>query len=357
MDSKFFRLLRYSIDESQPAPIDITDSDCAQLYRMATEQALLGVMFRGISLLPDYKRLDREVLMKWYTASRNIADLNMKVNRNAKRVANIFVRRGFRSCVLKGQGNALLYPDPYMRTPGDIDIWLEGGETRVLQLADKMSPHTKRCYHHVDFPSCGGIEVEVHYRPSFMNNLFANDCLQRYFAATSDIQFSHFVSLPDGVGQIAVPTASFNRIFQMAHISNHFFHEGIGLRQLLDYYYVLKQGFTDDDKQRDAAIFRFCGLYKIATAVMYVEQTVFGLEDSYLIVPPDSKRGRFLLTEIMRSGNFGQYDERINKARNNPIARNLHRCLRDLRFTIMFPSECLWEPIFRCYHFFWRRLH
>lgn len=357
MKSKFFRLLRYSIDETMPPPEDILQADYPELYRMAAEQALLGVMFRGVARMPEGKRPSKELIVKWLAVNRKIAVMNMTVNSNVIKVKEIFREKGFRCCLLKGQGNAMLYPDPYVRMSGDIDIWVEGGSRKVLSLVDSIAPGTKHCYHHADFPPCGEMPVEVHYRPSFMNNLISNKRLQRFFSDNADIQFSNSMMLPDGAGTVSVPTAAFNRIFQMSHIANHFFHEGIGLRQLLDYYYVLKQGFTDEERRKDGLTLRECGLYKMAAAVMYVEKEVFGLDERYFIVPADKHCGKMLLDEIMQSGNFGFYDERMDKYRNSQIKRNIQRLVRDIRFMMFFPGECLWEPVFRLYHFIWRLRH
>jgi len=324
---------------------------------MSAEQALLGVMFKGISRLPENMRPDKELIMKWFAVSRRITAMNMTVNDNAAKVADMFRKKGARSCLLKGQGNALLYPDPYMREPGDIDIWVEGGTRKVLEFVNSVAPGTKHCYHHADFPPCCGTPVEVHYRPSFMSNPFSNKWLQRFFADNADRQFSNETFLPDGAGAVSVPTSSFNRIYQMSHISNHFFNEGIGLRQLLDYYYVLKQGFTEAERLVDEKTLRKCGLYNIASAVMYVEHEVFGLERRYFVVPVDERRGKFLLNEIMLSGNFGFHDERMEKYRNSQVKKNIQRLVRDVRFALLFPGECLWEPFFRLYHFVWRVLH
>lgn len=355
MTSKFFQLLRFCIDTSQPAPECITANDWPEIFRMAKEQNIQGVIFHGIKRLTKENLPDKELIIKWLAISRQIAALNTKVNVNAAKVSDVFMRKGLRTCLLKGQGNALLYPDPHMRTPGDIDIWAEGGYKKVMKLMGHMAPGYKRCYHHTDFPPYCGTTVEVHYRPQFMNNLICNSRLQDYFNRNADAQFSNIVQLPDGSGNIAVPTPAFNRIYQMAHISNHFFHEGIGLKQLLDYYYVLKQGFTSEEKEEDTHTLKQCGLYKIATAVMYVMQKVLGLEDKYLIVKPDCRLGDILLNEIMLSGNFGFYDRRLDKYRGSQLKRNIQRLVRDTRFMLIFPSESLWEPIFRLYHFMWRK--
>ena len=51
-------------------------------------------------------------------------------------------------------------------------------------------------------------------------------------------QFSHRVMLGEQ-GEIAIPTVEFNLIFQLTHIFSHLMNEGIGLRQLVDYYFVI----------------------------------------------------------------------------------------------------------------------
>ena len=131
-----------------------------------------------------------------------------------------------------------MYPNPYSRTPGDIDIWVEGGDKRIISFVRSISPHEKACYHHIEFPSYKGVEVEVHYRPSFLLCFWNNRKLQKYYERVKEEQFSHRVMLGEQ-GEIAIPTVEFNIIFQLTHIYSHLMNEGIGLRQLLDYYYVL----------------------------------------------------------------------------------------------------------------------
>ena len=131
-----------------------------------------------------------------------------------------------------------MYPNPYSRTPGDIDIWVEGEDKRVISFVRSISPHEKACYHHIEFPSYKGVEVEVHYRPSFLLCFWHNRKLQKYYERVKEQQFSHRVMLGEQ-GEIAIPTAEFNLIFQLTHIYSHLMKEGIGLRQLVDYYYVL----------------------------------------------------------------------------------------------------------------------
>ena len=72
-----------------------------------------------------------------------------------------------------------------------------------------------------------------------MNNPLYNARLQKWFKRNADLQCSNAVSLPDGIGEIAIPTMAFNVIYQLCHLYHHFFDEGIGMRQIIDYYYVV----------------------------------------------------------------------------------------------------------------------
>ena len=302
-----------------------------------------------------------------------------------------------------------MYPNPYSRTPGDIDIWVEGGDKRVISFVRSISPHEKACYHHIEFPSYKGVEVEVHYRPSFLLCFRHNRKLQKYYERVKEEQFSHRVMLGEQ-GEIAIPTVEFNIIFQLTHIYSHLMNEGIGLRQLLDYYYVLcdfykvYQNFSNpsvslskgsstfspspsssgsgdvtallgaqnryalrlSDHQRstpDCAGWdrlgvlqkelKELGLWKFAGGIMYIMQEVFGMPASRLIVPPNEMYGRFVLNEVLEAGNFGRHDAR-NRFGRSQLGHNLQRVYRDIRLVKFFPAEALCEPLFRTWHFFWR---
>ena len=235
----FFDFLRFCIGSAKEIPDSLKEADWKELYAIAKKQCLVGVLFDGIKKLPaEYVGMKKELLLQWMAESQMLEKANVRLNDAAIQVSEWFRKKGFRTCILKGQGNALMYPNPYSRTPGDIDIWVEGGDKRVISFVRSISPHEKACYHHIEFPSYKGVEVEVHYRPSFLLCFWHNRKLQKYYERVKEEQFSHRVMLGEQ-GEVAIPTAEFNLIFQLTHIYAHLMNEGIGLRQLVDYYYVL----------------------------------------------------------------------------------------------------------------------
>ncbi len=353
----FFDFLRFCIGSAKEIPASVKDADWKVLYVIAKKQALLGVLFYGIRRLPKELAPEQKILMQWMVMAEQIRKQNIRLFQDSVKVCKNFENEGFSNCILKGQGNALLYPDPYMRTPGDIDIYL------VMQYINNVCPNQVMRYHHVDFPVMK-TAIEVHFTPSYMFFPIHNSRMQKWFKEVMDLQCSNVVTLPDGYGEITVPTTSFNVVYILSHLYRHVFTEGIGLRQLLDYYFVVMMwhtdltNLTDSDSADLAALQRELkrlGLWKFAGAVMYVLHEVFGLEEDMMIVPMNEKEGMFLLDEIMRGGNFGQYDDRLgDKTGEGKVHRYFRMSLRNMRFVRHYPSEALCEPLFRTWFFFWK---
>ena len=405
----FFDFLRFCIGSESEIPSSLKEADWKVLYRIAQKQCLVGILFDGIQKLPPAEvGMSKDLLLQWMFQCQMLEKANVRLNDAAIQVSEWFRKKGFRTCILKGQGNALMYPNPYSRTPGDIDIWVEGGDKRVISFVRSISPHEKACYHHIEFPSYKGVEIEVHYRPSFLLCFWHNRKLQKYYERVKEEQFSHRVMLGEQ-GEIAIPTAEFNLIFQLTHIYAHLMNEGIGLRQLLDYYFVLcdfykvYQNFSNPSVSLSKGSSTFSpspsssgsgdvtalwcseplrykvggpskvspdcagwdrlgvvqeelkelGLWKFAGAIMYIMQEVFGMPASRLIVPPNEKYGKFVLNEVLEAGNFGKHDAR-NRFGKSKLGHNLQRVYRDIRLVRYYPAEALSEPFFRVWHFFWR---
>ena len=314
----------------------------------------MGILFDGIQKLPPAEvGMSKDLLLQWMMQCQMLEKANMRQNDAAIQVSEWFRKKGLRTCILKGQGNAFMYPNPYSRTPGDIDIWVEGGDKRVISFVHSISPHEKACYHHIEFPSYKDIEVEVHYRPSFLLCFWHNRKLQKYYERVKEEQFSHRVMWGEQ-GEIAIPTVEFNLIFQLTHIYAHLMNEGIGLRQLLDYYYVLISDDLSLIRDRVQKELKELGLWKFAGAIMYIMQEVFGMPAFQLIVPSNEKYGKFVLNEVLEAGNFGKHDAR-NRFGRSQLGHNFQRVYRDIRLVRFFPLEALSEPLFRVWHLFWRK--
>lgn len=351
--------LRFCIGSAKEIPDSLKEADWKELYAIAKMQALVGVQFHGIRRLPKELAPEQKLLMQWMVIAEMIRKQNIRLFQDSVKVCQNFENTGFANCILKGQGNALLYPDPYMRTPGDIDIYLTGGRKRVMQYINKVCPNQVMRYHHVDFPVMK-TAIEVHFTPSYMFFPIHNSRMQKWFGMVMDLQCSDVVTLPDGYGEITVPTMSFNVIYILSHLYRHVFTEGIGLRQLIDYYFVLVKSEEGRVKNLTALQreLKYLGLWKFAGAVMYVLHEALGVPKEKMIAPIDVNEGRFLLAKIMQGGNFGQYDTRLGSKENEgKLHRYLRMSLRNLRFVKHYPTEALSEPLFRTWFALWKKIH
>ena len=357
-----FEFLRYSLGNEVDMSGVVAGMNWQRLYGFASKQALLGLCFDGIERLgkeyPEELKqnpIDRNLLMTWMGAAQQIRRQNMKVNGVASKLYSMLRKDGLRCCILKGQGNALMYPNPYSRNPGDIDVWIDASRERIMEYAQKkFELEDDIRLQHIE-TSLDGVPVELHFFPCSMNNLFYHSRLQKWFKRNADLQCSNVVELPDGAGEIAVPTTAFNVIYQLTHLYHHFFDEGIGMRQIVDYYFVVISDellVIRDTLHREL---KYLGLWKFAGAVMYVLHEVLGLSEEKMIAPMDEKRGKLLLAEILNGGNFGRHFTKYGHFTQQGMAKKYFlKIWRNMHFVRYYPAEALSEPVFRTWHFFWR---
>ena len=320
-------------------------------------QAILGVALDGMRQLGARLdgHIDENFYLEWVTVGEIIKQQNQLLNQRAVEVMELFRQAGFNACILKGQGNALMYDDPYSRTPGDIDVWvvpkgMKGDEREarkvVTDFVRSHCPDAKGGWLHIQFPIFDDVEVEVHYTPSIASRPLHERRLKQFFASMSAEQFSHEVCLPETEGTVCVPTPAFNVVQQLSHLMKHFFVEGVGLRQFIDFYYVLKALHNEPSKAYEwEKELSHLGMLKFARAVMWMEEHCLGLERQYMIVDPDEKTGRLLLSEMLQGGNFGQSDRRFGARDNGQFNRDMADLRRLLKLWPTFPSEVMWKVV------------
>lgn len=361
--SGIFLFLRYCLEDKVDLSMVVSNMDWRQLYSFATKQTIIGICFDGIRRLSEEypeelkkNPIERDLLMTWMGVSQQIRRQNMKVNGVAAKLYSMLREDGLRCCILKGQGNALMYPNAYSRNPGDIDVWVNASREQITEYAKKhFELGDDIRYQHIE-TSVDGVPVELHFFPCTMNNPIYNARLQKWFKRNADLQCSNVVSLPDGIGEIAIPTTAFNVVYQLTHLYHHFFDEGIGMRQIIDYYYVVSmlnvnyEMLTWLPKE-----LKYLGLWKFAGAVMYVLHEALGLSGEKMIAPMDEKRGKLLLAEILNGGNFGKHFTKYGHFTQQGMAKKYFlKIWRNMHFVRYYPAEALSEPFFRTWHFFWR---
>lgn len=381
IEQMFFDLMQVALGRK----VCLTHSPSAEewkgLYEMAKKQSLVGVCFAAVQKLQSQHQTPDEMLyLKWMGMAAKIQQRNEVVNRQCVELQERLKKIGYRSCILKGQSAAALYrwmfkvskvseglksgtfgtceaettettetfDLTHLRQSGDIDVWVDASRKEIIEMVQKVAPTTNVREHHLDLQFFQDTEVEVHFWPAVIRHFRKNRKLQKWFEGKCEEVFEK-----------GEPTPEFHAIQMMAHMYHHLFDSGIGLRQVMDYYFVLQSLKVNESMSQQEcydAIWHI-GMGRFASAMMYVLQVTMGLEREKMICEPNVEDGEFLLGEIMRGGNFGNHDDRKVRDTSNYFSSFYGSIFRNMRYLRFNPFDWFWSPMWRLYYFGWRKIN
>ena len=352
MEKLFFELIQVTLRNRDILSESPSEGEWETWYQESEKQSLTSVLLSGLERLPNAQRPPTELLLQWIGGAQIMENQNEVVDKRCVELQEQFRAAGFRSCVLKGQGTAQYYEIPKRRQCGDIDLWVEGDRDKIIEYT-----RTKGVYighvdiKHSDMDFFPDVPVEIHFMPSWMYNPKTNRILQLFFSEQADEQFDNF----DKKLGFSHTTVEFDLVFSIVHIYRHIFSEGIGLRQLIDYYYILQHS-TNAQRLETFDILHMLKMGCFVGGVMWILQECFGMKEQFLLCPVNEKHGRFLLNEIMIGGNFGHFDNRRTERGNKgKFKYGLIQFRKNLRYVFYYPSEVLWSPFWKTWHYFWRK--
>ena len=364
MIDSFFELIRVAIGHQVCLSRTPSADGWGELYAMAKMQAVVGVCFCGVQRLPKEQLVEMPVQLKmqWFALAESVKQKNEVMNRKCAEVYNALTKEGFRCVILKGQGVATLYCDGdstetrfrglqrvseglsvsrnigLYRQSGDIDVWmwkngfsLKENRKEVVRFARTIQPDATGSEHHTAVEWMG-TEVEMHYEPAYFCNPFANRRFRKWFM---EYDKSRFMISDKG---FCVPDAEFNRVFLLAHAFRHYMSEGLGLRQVMDYYFLLQNLNVNHDHDN---LIKRLGMARFEKAMKWVIGYVFEGKD----IEDGRKCGKMLLAHIMDGGNFGNYKATTVASRHTHIGRFINQLTHDIRLMRYYPSEAIWAPL------------
>ena len=355
INETFFELIQVALGVRPCLSHTPSADEWGELYKIAKKQSLVGICFAGVQKLVNQQQEPPEMLyLTCMGMAAKIQQRNEVVNRQCVELQKRLESDGYRNYIMKGQSNAALYGDLQMlRQSGDIDVYLEGGLDKVLAYAKTFGNVEHVNELEMSVPVFADTEAECHYRPFIMRNPWKNKKLQAFFKSQEEACFANRISLGEGL-TICAPTTEFNLVHQLAHIHLHLFTEGIGMRQLMDYYFVLRTSYgNDNDNENVLRIVRDLGLNRFASALMWVIAHVFANDnDNENFYPwvPNEKDGRFLLDEVMTGGNFGRHNEEQNDRKGKMGYCVWALFFRNLRLSRFDRGDWFWGPIWRISH-------
>ena len=366
----FFALIRVSIGRQERLSHTPTEMEWRELYALAEKQALIGICFCGVQRLQKLGYdIPTDLYMKWLGMAAKIQQRNELMNRRCVEVQRMLAKEGMRMSILKGQGVARDYKLKdeslelranslgMLRQSGDIDVYVDGGMEKVLRWCRGRYGDVEFDYINAHVPMFKDVEVELHWRVGSMTNLFKNRKLQRWLEReeTKEMILGGKADLKPSETSLTVPSLEFNAFYLMLHCYHHVFESGLGLRQLMDYYFLLMARNNLNLDLNINELFRKFGMERFVGAVMWIMQEVFWLERECLLCEPDEKEGRYILGEVMAGGNFGHHDERIRKVGRGKWFEVFAKIQHAMHLLRRYPSVAMWMPVWMVYHFVWKK--
>lgn len=368
----FYTILQSAIGKPVRLSHTLSEKEWNEVLGLAKKQALVGIMFEGIERLPQEQWPPRNVVLQWAMMVESIKHRNRQTTEVCLRLTEVLDKDGFETCILKGQANHVYYDAlnlehslGQLRICGDVDVWIwpkvktQHPVKSIIDYCQSKKILLSLCHLHAEVKPVNGVPIEIHFRPLFLNAPWSNQCFLKLFkSAVFEIKEI------DKCASIKKLRVDYDLIFQMNHIYRHLLDEGVGMRQILDFYVLLKAYLRE--RQEPSGLMNVavlmkhicdCGMKRFASALMFVLQEVFGLEDEELLCPVSEKHGKFLMEEMMAAGNFGHYDERmkvlaVKKGKlSYQLQKAQRRFIRNLRFLTSYPEEVICEPLARIYHF------
>lgn len=346
----FFDLLRIACGTQQALSRQLSETEWETVFRMSKKQSLTGVMFAAVQSLDSEYCPSKDKCREWIRNAEPLRKKNRLASERSAQLYSMLSENGFSPCIMKGQSLAPYYGElAEYRAVGDIDVWVDKPISAIDGYVSSLGVKHHTTIAHVECDIFPDIPVEIHPQPAIIRCPWLDKRLQDWFKSFDVSQFEMY-------NGYRVAPLEFNLVYMLVHIQHHLLFEGVGLRQLMDYFFVLKAADRETVRNGFDRMVSCLQLKPLARGIMWIMREVFGLDSGHLLADPDEKMGRFLLDEIMIGGNFGMYDTRNRMVKSrNPVARAWGGVVRNARFFSMASSVVICNPFWRMWHFVWKR--
>lgn len=338
----FTELLQVSLGTREALSRAPNDAEWQAIFEEAQRQAIVGVVVDGMERLAKAQLPSQEPLLQWIGTVQMMESSYATYVQRARELSALFRSKRYGSCLLKGISVAQYYPHPARRQEGDIDLWVDGDRMEIMAWLRSEYAIDHSVWHNVGVGIFQDVPVEVHFHPGWLCNPMHNRRLQRWFETEKKNIISGSASQ-----DVIMPPVEFNAVYSLVHSQRHLIAEGLGLRHVVDYFYILKS-LPAVQKPEVLVLLKRFGMLNFASGMMWVLQHVCGMPSEYLLCEANEREGRFILNEVLRGGNFGHH-------RSDSYTRNSFA--RMWAMLSHYTSEVLWSLPWKVWHRCWRLIH
>lgn len=315
---QFLELVRAGLFPGKEAKILVhgTAVDWDEIFRLAEEQSVIGLVAAGLDTLPSAERPPQEVLLQFIGSALQIEQQNNELNAYLAKLVRLLRQEDAYAILVKGQGIAQCYEKPLWRSSGDIDLLLS--DTNYEKAKKVLTPlavsvdKEYTSFKHLGMTMEGGFVVELH---GTMHSRLTKRIDKVIDEAQRDVFFGGNVRSWDNAGTtVFLPAPDNDVIFVFTHILRHFFFEGIGLRQICDWCRLL---YTYKESLNHGLLesrIKKAGLMTEWRAFAAFAIDILGMPvDAMPLYSADAKWSRKasrICADVLKVGNFGHKQRR-----------------------------------------------
>ena len=356
----FYKLVRAglwadtSVHDSRFTVHDFEQVDWDEVYQLAEEQSVIGVVLSGIE--HSNVKPPQELLLQWIGDVQILEQQNKAMNAFVAELIEKLKNADIFALLVKGQGIAQCYEKPLWRCSGDIDLLLSNdnykkAKSTLIPIADEVANENTTTKHQALV--INGFDVELHGKMPFIISKRVDDGIDDVL---DDLFCRGNVRSWDCNGtQVFLPSPDNDVILVFTHFLHHFFIEGVGLRQICDWCRLL---YTYEDSLNYELLES-----RIHNMGLMTEWKAFGvLAIEYLGYPKDSmpllnvnddlnanlkRKADRIMGLVLESGNFGHNKDLSYRSRFSGLTYKIvavwRRFLDFCRFAAIFPLDA---PLF-----------
>ena len=331
--SLFLELIRSAI-WNEPANENlfqnIDSSVWDDIISFADSHHVNALLYDGVLTLPERVRPEKRTVYKLFLRADATEQLNVRNTQVLKELSREYEKTGIPFVLLKGHGNALCYPNPKRRTPGDLDFFFYRKEDYrkanewAKQRGFKM--HSENI-HHQSF-EYKKVHVENHKQISYFEIKKYDRLLER--EVQKIIDENSFQQLDIEGTKVMILPLEFNIFFIFQHLFHHFIHLGIGMKQFCDWALYFNRYSAQVDEKKFIGLAESFDLLNAMKVFASVAIKYLGAKPAIFPFETDVN-GKYVdrvMEDILEGGNFG-----FDIFKRKTFRNELHRKLYSFRYT------------------------
>lgn len=305
----FLALVRAGLWEKEVHLTQFGNIDFNEVYRLAEKQSVVGLVAAGIEHVTDVK-VPQEVSLIFAGTTLQLEQQNKAMNVFLANLMTKMRLNGIDSLLVKGQGVAQCYERPFWRACGDVDLLLCGnnyinGQKLLVPLASKVEVENGYNLH---------LAMTIDSWPVELHGSLRGGLWKKAEQVLDELQHAMFCeskvrSWVNGQTQVFLPDADVDAVYVFYHILQHYFYEGVGLRQICDWCRLLwmyKDTINDNllesriRKMEMMSEWKAFSAFAVGTLGMPEEAMPFYSSENKW-----KKKANKILSFVLETGNFG----------------------------------------------------